>query len=232
MNDFFTALAPVWSAFLTAFPVIAALFAAHVAAALLLIPARLAGIGADAAPWRYLHGVAGLIDSINSGIGKWVSWLTVAMVGMQFAIIVVSYVFSIGSIWYQESIIYMHASLFLLAAAYTLIEDGHVRVDVFFRSAGEKRKAATDLFGSVLLLIPMMVLILYVSYPYVSRSWSFFEASKETSGIQAVYLLKGLILVFAGLMCLQALSAIIRNAHRLAGGTEPEGHHPAPGQAL
>ena len=164
-------------------------------------------------------------------MGKLVAWLAVLMVIVQFGIVTISYVFAIGSIWYQESVVYMHATLFLLAAAYTLIEDGHVRVDVFFRAASENRKALTDLLGHLAFLIPVMTLILWVAYPYVSRSWMFFEGSKETSGIHAVYLLKSLILIFAVMLALQAFSGIIRSAHRLVGGDEGDmSPHSSPGK--
>ena len=218
MQAVFNALGPAWSAIEFAFPALGILFLAHAAFALVLLPGRLLGLGPGSLPWRYLGLISGGIDAFNRSVGKLVAWSAFAMVVIQFAIVVVSYVFSAGSIWYQESVIYLHAALFLLAAAYTLQEDGHVRVDVFFRGASKQRQAMTDLLGHILFLLPVMALILYVSYPYVQRAWAVFEGSKETSGIQAVYLLKSLIIAFAVMLALQGLSGIIKSVHRLIGG--------------
>jgi TRAP-type mannitol/chloroaromatic compound transport system permease small subunit len=122
-----------------------------------------------------------------------------------------------GSIWLSESILYAHAVLFMLAAAWTLRDGGHVRVDVFYAEASPRRKALIDLLGSVLLLLPFMLGLLYFSMPYVARSWAIFESSRETSGIPAVFALKTLIPLFALSMALQGLSQAIRAAHVLSG---------------
>jgi TRAP-type mannitol/chloroaromatic compound transport system permease small subunit len=129
---------------------------------------------------------------------------------LQFAVVVLRYAFGIGSIWLTESIIYGHAALFMLAAAWTLRENGHVRVDIFFADASPRRKALVDLVGSLLLLIPFVVVLAWLSLPYVARSWAILERSRETSGLPAVFLLKTLIPLFAGLMALQGVAQAIR----------------------
>ena len=73
---------------------------------------------------------------------------------MQFAVVLLRYVFGLGSIWLQESILYAHAALFMLAAAWTLQKGGHVRVDVFYADAAPRTKALIDLLGALLLLLP------------------------------------------------------------------------------
>ena len=146
---------------------------------------------------RVLTALAKGIDAINQSVGGAVSWLALILVLLQFAIVVLRYVFGVSSIQMQEGVVYLHSTLFLLAAGYTLLAEGHVRVDIFYREAPPKRKAIVDLLGSLGLLLPVMVLILWVSFPYVERSWSVFEGSKETSGIHAVFLLKSVILVFS-----------------------------------
>ncbi|MCW9035343.1 MAG: TRAP transporter small permease subunit [Alphaproteobacteria bacterium] len=154
----------------------------------------------------FLLAVSSFIDQLNDKIGRFVSWFALLMVSIQFIVVVMRYVFGIGSIMMQESIIYMHAIIFLVGAGYTLLNDGHVRVDIFYREARPQRKAMVDLFGVTFFMIPVCVLILWFTWPYVSASWAVQEGSKETSGIQAVFLLKSLIIVFSGLMILQALS--------------------------
>lgn len=161
------------------------------------------------------------IDSITERLGKAVAWLVLAMMLIQFLVVVLRYAFNVNSIPMQESIMYMHATVFLLAASYTLKHGGHVRVDILYRVAPVRRKAWTDLLGTLLLLIPFMSFILFSSWGYVVRSWSILEGSPETGGIPAIFLLKTLIPAFAILMILQGIAEIIRNALIISGRLTP-----------
>jgi TRAP-type mannitol/chloroaromatic compound transport system permease small subunit len=159
-----------------------------------------------------LLAVADVIDRATGAIGRAVAWLSLAVVLTQFAVVVLRYAFGLGSIWLQESIIYGHAALFLLAAAWTLQQGGHVRVDIFYAEAAPARKALIDLAGAVLLLVPFALVLLFLSLPYVGRSWSILERSREASGLPFVYLLKTLIPAFALLMALQGIAQALRAA--------------------
>jgi TRAP-type mannitol/chloroaromatic compound transport system permease small subunit len=128
---------------------------------------------------------------------------------------VMRYVFGAGSIWLTETIIYGHAAVLMLAAAWTLREGGHVRVDIVYADAGPRRRALVDLCGALFLLLPFMLVLLWFALPYVGRSWSIMETSRETSGLPGVYLLKTLIPLFAVLMALQGISQAIRAAYVL-----------------
>jgi TRAP-type mannitol/chloroaromatic compound transport system permease small subunit len=134
---------------------------------------------------------------------------------------VLRYAFGIGSIRLQESIVYSHAAMFLLAAAWTLKTDGHVRVDILYATAAPRRKAMVDLFGALLLLIPFAAAILYFSWPYVARSWANFEGSREASGLPLVFVLKTLIPVFAVMLILQGTAQAIRAWSVLSGKDLP-----------
>ena len=163
----------------------------------------------------HARALAGHIDLVNHIIGRGAMWLSVAMVLVQFIVVVMRYVFGIGSILMQEAIIYMHAVLFMMAAADTLLAEAHVRVDIFYARLPAARKALIDLFGNALLVLPFCVLLFFVSIDYVRLSWSVLEGSRETSGIQAVFLLKSVILIFAVQLALQSVSGIIKAADRL-----------------
>jgi len=163
----------------------------------------------------YAQALAGRIDRANHIIGRGAMWLSVAMVLVQFIVVVMRYAFGIGSILMQEAIIYMHAVLFMMAAADTLLAEAHVRVDIFYARLPAARKAVIDLFGNALLVLPFCVLLFLVSIDYVRLSWSVLEGSRETSGIQAVFLLKSVILIFAVQLALQSVSGIIKAADRL-----------------
>jgi TRAP-type mannitol/chloroaromatic compound transport system permease small subunit len=171
-------------------------------------------------PPSRIIGLADRIDRLNAAIGRTVAWLCLFVVLVQFAVVVLRYGFGIGSIWLTESIIYGHAALFMLAAAWTLREGGHVRVDVFYADASPRWKALVDLCGALLLLLPFMLVLGWFSLPYVARSWAILETSRETSGIPAVFLLKTLIPLFALLMALQGVAQAIRAALVLSGRGE------------
>ncbi|MGE0253834.1 MAG: TRAP transporter small permease subunit [Alphaproteobacteria bacterium] len=153
-----------------------------------------------------LRAVAAAIDGFNDKIGSWIAWLAVIMVLVQFAVVVLRYVFGIGLIMLQESVVYLHGVLFMVGAGYTLLRGGHVRVDIFYQPATPRTKAAIDLAGALFFLLPVCVLIAIYSFGYIANSWAVHEGSKETSGIQAVYLLKSVILVFTFLVGLQGVS--------------------------
>ncbi len=121
-------------------------------------------------------------------------------------------VFGLGSIWLTELIIYMHATLFLLAAAWTLREGGHVRVDILLWGRHAAHQGADrSRSARLLLLLPFTLALLWLSLARApQRSWAILERSQETSGIPAVFLLKKLIPLFAAMMALQGVSQAMR----------------------
>ena len=157
------------------------------------------------------------LEALNEWVGRVLSWLTLLMVLVTFAVVVLRYVFDMGWIAMQESITYMHALLFLGAAAYTLKHQGHVRVDIFFHKFSRRGQAWVDLLGSLFLLMPVSVFIAGVSWDYVAGSWALLEGSREAGGLPGVFLLKTMILVMSGLLFLQGLANALRCGLFLAG---------------
>lgn len=137
-------------------------------------------------------------------IGKTVAWLTVVMVLLTFIIVVLRYGFNLGWIWLQESLTYLHAMVFTVAAAWTLQQDGHVRVDIFYTEMSGHQRAWVDLIGTLIFLIPFCIFVLVISWPYVANSWKLLESSREAGGLPLVFLLKSLILVMPTLLLGQA----------------------------
>jgi len=151
------------------------------------------------------------IDALNDWIGRVVAWLTLAMVFAVVAIVIGRYFFGLGAQWLTESVVWMHAAVFLLGAAYTLRHDEHVRVDVFYRAATPRRRALVDLCGTVLFLLPLCVFILYQGIPYVLASWQIRESSREAAGLPALYFLKALMPIAAALLSLQGIALLLRS---------------------
>ncbi len=160
--------------------------------------------------------LANRLDSINRAVGSTVRWLAILMVLVQFGIVVLRYVYGFSSIALNESVLYMHAALFMLGAGYTLLVDDHVRVDIFQAKASERGKAWIDVFGHIALLIPSMLALLYWSFPSVRNAWSIYEGAISVGGIPAVFLLKTLIPAFCILLIVQSLACLLRNLLRLA----------------
>jgi TRAP-type mannitol/chloroaromatic compound transport system permease small subunit len=173
----------------------------------------------DSARPRVLR-IADWVDETIRRIGEAAAWLSLFMVLATFAVVVLRYALDAGSIALQESVIYMHAMLFMLGIAYTFGRDGHVRVDIFYERLSRRGRAWVDLIGTLVLLIPVSVFILWLGWDYVAESWRVKETSREAGGLPYVYLLKSLILIMPTLLLLQGLVSAVRNAAVLAGVEE------------
>jgi TRAP-type mannitol/chloroaromatic compound transport system permease small subunit len=161
--------------------------------------------------------IADAIDRTSAAIGRAAAWCCLYVVVAEFAVVVMRYAFGIGSIKLQESVLYAHAGLFMLAAAWTLQAGGHVRVDIFYAGARPRARALVDLIGALVFLLPFAAVLAALSIPYVGRSFAILERSPEASGLPFVYLLKALIPLFALLIGLQGVAQAIRAALLLGG---------------
>jgi TRAP-type mannitol/chloroaromatic compound transport system permease small subunit len=155
------------------------------------------------------------LDAVNRWCGLTVRWLALAMVLLQFAIVIMRYLFGVSYVFLGEGVLYMHAALFMLGAGYTLLVDEHVRVDIFYSRANEAGRARVNVAGAVLLLIPSIILLLWVSWPFVRNSVSILEGAISVGGIPASFLLKGLIPAFCLLLLIQGLACLLRDLARL-----------------
>lgn len=111
----------------------------------------------------------------------------------------------------QELYIWFHSAAFLLGAGYTLLHNGHVRIDVIYRNLSERSRAIINCLGTLGLALPVLHLIYTKSLPMITRSWSVWEGSVEAGGLPGVYLFKTLIAVFAVAFALQFISLFLKN---------------------
>ncbi len=168
-------------------------------------------------PADRLAALAARIDRLTAAVGRAVTWCVLAIALVEVAVVLMRYVFGVGSIWLSEAIGYAHAALFTGAAAWTLQQGGHVRVDIFYADASPRARALVDLCGALVLLLPFVAVLAYFSFPYVARSWAILERSPEASGLPLVFLLKTLIPAFAVLLGLQGIAQAARAWLALAG---------------
>jgi TRAP-type mannitol/chloroaromatic compound transport system permease small subunit len=157
------------------------------------------------------------LDGFSNLVGRIVMWLAAALVLVQFAVVILRYGFSTSLIQMQEAVIYIHATLFMLAIAYTMLHEGHVRVDILYAGWSARKRAAVDAIGVVLAVIPFCLLVLWTCWPFVAASWRIREGAIAYGGIPYQYLLKSLIPAMAVLLTLQGLAHLVRCLLVLAG---------------
>ncbi len=135
------------------------------------------------------------------------------MVILTFVIVVMRYVFDAGLIWLQESVIWMHATVFMVGAAYTLMHEEHVRVDVFYRDMSQRRRAWVDTLGVLFFLLPLCGFLALKSFDFAITSWSMHEASRESGGLPypILPLVKSVLVIMPVAVGLQGLSLLQRS---------------------
>lgn len=159
------------------------------------------------------------IDQFAELTGKVIAPLLALMLLATFTVVISRYGFDYGAAKLQESVVYLHATVFMLGFGYTLKQGGHVRVDIFYQRLGNRSQAIVNLTGTLLFLMPMSGFILYASIDYVSFSWQFKEGSPDPGGLPFVYLMKTLIPLSAILLLLQGLGELVRSL-KLLGQTQ------------
>lgn len=165
-----------------------------------------------------LERLAATLEAGSVAVGRAVSLLTVVMVAATAVIVVLRYFFGVGWIWLQETVTWMHAAVFMLAAAYTLAREDHVRVDVFYREMSPRARAGVDLVGTLVLLLPFCAFLAWTSWDYVAASWRVAEGSRESGGLPALYLLKSVLVATPVLLALQGVALAARSTAVLLRG--------------
>lgn len=160
-----------------------------------------------------------LLDRISAAVGRAAAWLTLFMVIVTFVVVVMRYVFDAGLIWLQESVIWMHAAVFMLGAAYTLRDEEHVRVDVFYRKMSARRRAWVNMTGVVIFLLPLCLFLAWNSFDFVTQSWRIREMSRESGGLPypLIPMLKSILLLMPLAVALQGLSLFLASLRSLRG---------------
>lgn len=166
---------------------------------------------------RPLVRVADAVDAFQDRVGRLVSWLTLGIVLVCFATVVLRYGFNGGAIWMQEAYVWQHGLVFMLGAGYALKQGDHVRVDLLYGRLSRRRRAWIDIAGTLLFLMPWLLVIAWYSTPFIQQSWAVREASNQAGGLPGYFLLKGSIWLFCLLLGLQAVALMCRRVAFLAG---------------
>ena len=158
--------------------------------------------------------ISHIIDLFNEKIGVLTSYLAIPLILITFFVAFMRYALDFGSIAIQEITIYLHALIFTVGASYTLKNNMHVRIDIFYNKFSNNLKKNINLFGTIFFLLPSCVLIFTTSFNYVISSIMLLESSKEAGGLPILYVLKSYILLMVFSLFLQGISEIIKNSRK------------------
>ena len=170
-------------------------------------------------PSNVYKNLIGFGDSLIERLGNVLNVLMITLVCVVIVVVIGRYFFDIGSIALQELTTYLHATIFMLGISYTLKDDGHVRVDIFYRNFSKRRQALINVIGGLVFILPISIFIGCSSWDYVLASWSIMETSTENNGLPFVYLLKTVILIMPFLLAIQGLITMAKNLLALYGSS-------------
>lgn len=157
------------------------------------------------------------ICALNGLLGRLFSLFALGIVLVCFTVVVMRYAFNAGSVPLQDLYIWLNGMMFMGIAGYTLMRDGHVRVDIFYRDARLRTKALIDMLGCFVFVAPFLWVMVEHGYPYVVRSWGLREGSANVGGLPGLFVLKSFVLVFVVVVGLQAVAMALRSVLVLAG---------------
>jgi TRAP-type mannitol/chloroaromatic compound transport system permease small subunit len=160
---------------------------------------------------QFLANSVRAISALNRVVGHLLSWLALAIVLVCFTVVVQRYIFHTTQLWMQDLYVWLSGAMFTGVAGFALMRDEHVRVDILYRPWPIRKKAIADLIGTLIFLIPYVVVVLLYAWPFVSRSWRLYEGSANIGGMPGLFILKSFIIVFAVLVGLQGLAIIARS---------------------
>ncbi len=167
-----------------------------------------------------LRSFAAFVDGINERIGQSLGIL-VWLVALVCAIVVVlRYVFHMSFTWMQELYVWIHAVVFLTGASYAMLMNSHVRVDILYSKWSIRTRAIVEIIGAIIFTLPWMLILAWLTWPFVVDSWSILEGSSQPNGMPGVFLLRTMLLVFCAFMAIQCLAIVARGVLVLAGDEE------------
>jgi TRAP-type mannitol/chloroaromatic compound transport system permease small subunit len=157
------------------------------------------------------------VDKLNEWIGRGVAWVTALLVVVIFVDVVMRYTFNTSFVFTQELEWHLFGFIFLIGAGYTLLHDGHVRVDIIYQRLGFKGRAWINLVGVLIFLIPGCLMVISTSWKFTMTSFAMLEGSPDPGGIPFRFILKGCIPVGFVLLLLQGISLGIHSFLQIIG---------------
>jgi TRAP-type mannitol/chloroaromatic compound transport system permease small subunit len=164
-----------------------------------------------------LRGFAAFVDGMNARIGNFLSVLVWFVAIVCAIVVVLRYVFLISFTWMQELYVWIHAVVFLAGASYAMLLNAHVRVDILYNKWNIRTRAIVEILGAIAFTLPWMLVLAWLTWPFIVDSWKILEGSPQPNGMPGVYAFKTLLLLFCAFMTLQCLAVLARGLLVLAG---------------
>ena len=158
-----------------------------------------------------------LIDTLNEWVGRGVAWVTLGLVLVVFVDVVMRYLFNVSFVFTQELEWHLFGFIFLIGAGYTLLHDGHVRVDIIYQRLGLKGRGWINLGGVIFFLIPGCLMVIATSWKFAANSFSMLEGSPDPGGIPLRFIIKGCIPVGFTLLLFQGFSLGLHSIMQILG---------------
>ena len=166
---------------------------------------------------NFLIQISKWIDTLNEYVGRGVAWVTALLVVIIFVDVIMRYTFNTSFVFVQELEWHLFGFIFLIGAGYTLLHDGHVRVDIIYQRLGSKGRAWVNFIGVLIFLIPGCWMVISTSWKFVMNSFALLEGSPDPGGIPLRFIIKGCIPVGFALLLLQGISLGIHSLLQLIG---------------
>ena len=157
------------------------------------------------------------IDTLNEWVGRGVAWVTLGLVVVVFVDVLMRYILNVSFVFTQELEWHLFGFIFLIGAGYTLLHDGHVRVDIIYQRLGWKGRSWVNLCGVLLFLIPGCIMVISTSWKFTMNSFAILEGSPDPGGIPFRFVLKGCIPVGFALLLLQGISLGLHSFMQILG---------------
>ena len=154
--------------------------------------------------------ISKILDRFIAGIGESVAWLNVVLIVVIITQVILRYVFSKGLVSLEEMEWHLYAIVIMIGLSYCATHNTHIRLDLLHHRFPQRRKEVVDLFGTLFLLLPMVILVLMHSWPFVSESFRLMEASDSVVGLPYRWVIKSFLLIGFGLLGLAGASRLIR----------------------
>src|SRR5210317_1974672 len=161
--------------------------------------------------------LSGFIDKINEWVGRGTAWVTLGLVLVVFIDVVMRYLFNTSFVFTQELEWHLFGFIFLIGAGYTLLHDGHVRVDIIYQRLGPKGQAWVKFCGVIPFLIPACITGISISWKFADNSFVMLEGAPDPGGIPWRFIIKGCIPAGFILLLLQGMSLGLHSFMQILG---------------
>ena len=155
--------------------------------------------------------IADIFESLAVRIGRLAAWASIAMILVILSDVILRRYFVIGSTKLQELEWHLHGFLFLSCLGFAYARGAHVRIELFRERWGERTKAWMEVAGTLLLLLPFALAVIYFGFEYAAMSYGFSESSPTATGLGGRWIIKGVLVASFVLLVLPALANLIRS---------------------